>query len=293
MKNTRALLLSANIAISAAGAGAIGYGIYLEHSGDRAQEARVRQLVERFQGCPERFNADRECFRPEERTQMLLSAERAEREGRFEEAGRTYASLIRSLENDPMEAKAREMVGRCPAETGRGIIQEITSRQEAIRRATQTISPNASARPAQVPIDAGAPPVDSAQPQAIETPDAGAPDAAQAPRRVTITFRTQPAGVEIFSGDQSECTANPECSVSVELGNWGLEYRFTKAGYASQTRSITPDQDRTVEVTLQRQGGGSVSRPHRTPRRTEEQPRQPVEPQRPPQPNQTVIRSAD
>ena len=294
--NKRALLLAANLTISAAGAGMVGLSVYKDHQASEAREARVRQLVERFHGCPERFQADRECFTPDERTRMLLSAEEAEGQGRFEEAGRTYIRLMRSADNDLMEAKAREMAGRCPPETRRDLNEEMTVRLEAIRRGAQEVRAAAAQAPAP---DAG---IRQGEPSrtAQETADAGAPQGAQT---VAITVRTQPSGVEVVRVSESSiqvlCTSDPGCQLSMPMGSEPVELIFRKSGYTSRNQTVVPDQARTMDVTLEAEARRPEPPQRTAPRRSapprESAPRAQPQPQPQPQnpPNATVISSPD
>jgi hypothetical protein len=266
--NKRKTLIATNIALAIASSSFVGYVGYSVHKDGREREQRVEREVQRFHGCPEQFGQRRECLSERQSQELFRTAERAHESGLCnEEAALAFVRLSQQLQ-DELEAKAREMGGRCSEEIRGRVDEALRVRREAVRRVVQNVAP---ARPA-VSADAGVP--DAAPPQAdagAAVVDAGAADAAPAQTNVTITFRTNPAGVEVLMGDESRCTTNPECTVSVQSGNWGLEFQLRKPGYRSRTETVTPDQDRTVEVTLERQ---STER-RRPPRRDPQPPQNP------------------
>lgn len=113
-----------------------GIGMHRDAGLERAREARVRQIVERFKACPERFMSVKSCLSPEERVKKRGDADSDRLNGRYEKAGVAFAELL-------MENEAREMAGRC-AETGNNsarerILQILSERQDAERRARQEL----------------------------------------------------------------------------------------------------------------------------------------------------------
>ncbi|HSB47290.1 MAG TPA: hypothetical protein VLD37_04690 [Candidatus Bilamarchaeum sp.] len=289
----RKALIATNIALAVAGTSFVGFTGYMAHRENEAREGRVAQLVQRFHGCPERFIASQECFSEDQRRQIFQAAERAEADRRWADAATDYARLIRSP-GDEMETKAREMAGNCSEDTRRDIGDAIRVRLEAVSRVSQEPPPIRTAPSGSAPaVDAGVPqPVqDAGAPDAApEAPDA-AVDAAPQERTVTITFRTEPSGVDVRLGDESKCVASPQCSVSFPAGTWGLEFNFSADGYRSRTQSVVPDQDRTVEVHLERarqRGRGGAPARTSTPRHDQPPPAQPQ-----PTGNPGVISSPD
>lgn len=113
-----------------------GIGMHRDAALERAREARIRQVVERFKACPERFRSVKSCLSPEDRVKKRGDADSDRRNGRYEKAGVAFAELL-------MENEAREMAGRC-AEKGDSagrdrILQVLSERQDAAARARQEL----------------------------------------------------------------------------------------------------------------------------------------------------------
>jgi hypothetical protein len=135
-KGKRVAAISLSFALFAGAATFTGIGMHRDAGLERAREARVQQIVNRFKACPERFSQVKSCLSPEERVKKMGDAETDRRSGNFEKAGITFAELLE--END-----AREMAGRCADRgdmAGRDkILQVLSERQEAARRAGSQI----------------------------------------------------------------------------------------------------------------------------------------------------------
>jgi hypothetical protein len=109
-KGKRVAAISLSFALFAGAATFTGIGMYKEAGQERAREARVQQIVERFKACPERFRAVKSCLSPEDRVKKRGDADQDRRAGNYEKAGVAFAELMQ-------ENEAREMAGMC-AEKG-------------------------------------------------------------------------------------------------------------------------------------------------------------------------------
>ncbi|HSB47597.1 MAG TPA: serine/threonine-protein kinase [Candidatus Bilamarchaeum sp.] len=82
------------------------------------------------------------------------------------------------------------------------------------------------------------------------------PDAGQAPapevHNVTITVTTHPGGVDVLMGDGQVCNTSTPCELNIPQGSEQVRLTFRKSGFREETREVVPDQDRTVDVTLER-----------------------------------------
>ncbi len=136
-KGKRWAAVSLSFALFAGAATFTGIGMHKEAGQERAREARVAQIVERFKACPERFRAVKSCLSPEDRTKKRGDADSDRINGRYEKAGVAFAELM-------MENEAREMAGRC-AEKGDAaarnkILQILSERQDAVRETNVQLS---------------------------------------------------------------------------------------------------------------------------------------------------------
>jgi hypothetical protein len=68
----------------------------------------------------------------------------------------------------------------------------------------------------------------------------------------TITVRAEPRGVEVVMGGSVVCNGTGNCDITIPQGSVPVELVFRKTGYREATESFIPDQDRTLEVRLQR-----------------------------------------
>jgi hypothetical protein len=129
-KGKRWAAISLSTVLFAGAATFTGIGMHKQAGLERAREARVQQIVERYKACPERFRAVKSCLSPEERVKKRGDADSDRRNGRYEKAGLAFAELM-------MENEAREMAGRCAQEgnpSGREkILQVLSEHQDAVR----------------------------------------------------------------------------------------------------------------------------------------------------------------
>jgi predicted phage gp36 major capsid-like protein len=136
-KGKRVAAISLSFALFAGAATFTGVGMYKEAGQERAREARVAQIVERFKACPERFQSVKSCLSPEERVKKRGDADSDRRNGNYEKAGIAFAELLE-------ESDAREMAGRCAEKgdtAGRDrILNVLSERQDAARRARQELA---------------------------------------------------------------------------------------------------------------------------------------------------------
>ncbi|MEW6035450.1 MAG: protein kinase [Candidatus Micrarchaeota archaeon] len=111
----------------------------------------------------------------------------------------------------------------------------------------------------------------------IATPAPPAADAAPEAAVVqehTITIRTGVSGVRVIRDGETACTTarDGSCALTIGHGSEPVELRLARRGYQDATASVVPDQDRTVDASMERaptKVQGSTPQPH-TPRITDE-----------------------
>jgi hypothetical protein len=122
-------LLAGSLVLALGGGAYVGYAKFHDVKDEQAHHREVQTLVGHFRSCPDLYRRTGECHTPEERTRLLSQAQEQRGEGRFEEAGLTFARL------GGMESDAREMAGRCALSgntAGRDrILRELGLRSEA------------------------------------------------------------------------------------------------------------------------------------------------------------------
>jgi hypothetical protein len=116
----------------------------------------------------------------------------------------------------------------------------------------QTTVPTERPRVAQPPV----------RPPQVVVPPQPPPTAVVEPRNSIITFRTSTEGVEVLRDGEVVCTTTARgCSVELPEGPDPVTFSFRKAGYRERTETVTPDQDRTVSVRMERRQQGGTKRP--------------------------------
>lgn len=131
MVKARKIILPIALTMSIGITGAVGFSAYRSIKADRAREASVQRLVDRFRSCPDAYQAIGECHSPQEIVNMEAQASAKEAQRKFGEAGLIYARMGRGN-------KARELSRKCvesgDLEGSRAIDLEVALREEAAAR---------------------------------------------------------------------------------------------------------------------------------------------------------------
>ena len=93
----------------------------------------------------------------------------------------------------------------------------------------------------------------------VVAPATAPASAPEAPRTVTLSFKTEPSGANVYLGKTLLCLT--PCEHAVDLQEKPLPFFFAKKGHTSKLVSVTPTQDQAVSATLSKKANDLIMVP--------------------------------